>query len=156
MTALPVRCPTLPEVSAAVDALPEGVRAQLRLGPMGGHTWCRLCSALRDVGTEFEVDEESPAGVLWRWHESHEVLRARGATDTLVTGEVLTEERLEESERAYHALRDAAPPIGRNVRRLAEAVSYYRCLTVYLLAGWRPGPPVGEYRGLPPVEAFGS
>jgi hypothetical protein len=104
-----IRNVTLAELAGAVAAVDEVARESFRCGPIpreGRREGCRMCQTLKraaraegaERGYEMEWLEErvlvpgDPYGVLWAWHESHEMIIARAWTRTFVQANPSVEE----------------------------------------------------------------
>lgn len=124
----------LPELAAAVAALPEATREDLARGPLGSYGGCNVCRSLRRLRGDNEPEPGSPGAVIWAWHCDHDELIARGLSGTFREGEPGEKDR-REAERLW----GGNGPLCGALTEMAGALSYFRCLTVYLLAGWRPG-----------------
>lgn len=127
-----VRNIPIPELAAAVAALPSVIREELAKGPYGDYR-CRLCRALRLGGFVDEADLDAASRVVYQWHEDHEVLVTRGVTDTFVDGDP-TEGQIDRVSTGLGKEASGAAV----AYTYAGAISYYRLCIVYLLAGWRP------------------
>lgn len=128
---------SLEEVARLVEALPPGAREQLARGPMPD-PMCRLCSVLRN---DCEAAPRETVSRLWDgWHLEHHDLIGRAFTGTLVEGDP-DEKKLGAFEAALDTLeaeRGRDNPVSQTYRELAGALSFYRCVCVYVLAGWQP------------------
>jgi hypothetical protein len=149
-----IRNVTLAELAGAVAAVDEVARESFRCGPIpreGRREGCRMCQTLKraaraegaERGYEMEWLEErvlvpgDPYGVLWAWHESHEMIIARAWTRTFVQANPSVEE-IRRYGNATTAAADDGDRVGDAFAELAGAASFYRCTLVYLLAGWKP------------------
>lgn len=138
----------MPELAAAIAALPAAVREALAEGPRYEElAACGVCRALKRearaagcVGREetlawLEAAEDAgePIGTVWAFHESQEGLIARAFSGTIIEGEP-TDRDYENAVDAW----ESPEPAAAWIRDLAGAASFYRCEMIYLLAGWRP------------------
>lgn len=123
-------------VADAVECLPEAVRAELAQGPLDEPA-CRICRVLH---THADHHPHSDAATVMRFHELGSEELAEAALDALGKDRRLTPDEMKIGKGLERKL-ERMPET--NVQRvaveaLAENIMWYRCLYVYMLAGWRP------------------
>jgi hypothetical protein len=119
-------------VADAVEALPEAALALLRLGPLDEPS-CRICRTLEPLADE-------NATTILDFHEVGDHELAEAGRDALGRDRRLGNDELE-AALGYQRKLERLPE--RNIQRctvesLCENIMWYRCLYVYVLAGWRP------------------
>lgn len=128
------------EVAVLVGRLPDGVLAELRLGPVDGG--CRVCRALNQIlpqsANQMVEAEEDPDGPVWAAHtlqEWHDNLKVPTVLQAII-GRWVT--RAAEYERVANAIRgDQSEEEGGH--SLLGHLAYARCCTIYALADLEDG-----------------
>lgn len=120
-------------VADAIEQLPPDLREELAKGPLEDPL-CRICRTLRP-GCETDA-----IGTLLAFHDLGNDELAEAAHDALGKDRRLSRVERETGD-GYRRKLERLPE--RNVQRvtvvsLAQNAMWWRCLYVYLLAGWRP------------------
>lgn len=127
------------EVAVLVGRLPDGVLAELRVGPVGDRDFrgCRVCRALNQIlpqsANQMVEAEEEPDGPVWAAHtlqEWHDNLQVPAILKGVI-GRWVTADR--EYERAANALRGDESEEEGGFSMLGH-LAYARCCTIYALA----------------------
>jgi hypothetical protein len=121
-------------VANAIDSLPASARRELALGPLDDPD-CRVCQTLNPM-----KPSNDDAVTILNFHELGPEGLAEAGRDALGKDRRLS---VDEHEAAigYQRMLERLPPTNiqrTTVESLAGDLNWWRCLYVYLLAGWRP------------------